>query len=65
MAIGGLSYLTNTFAIVLFPALAARLPDVTVIGGVAELSLCVWLLVVGVNVPKWEEKASARQIGTG
>jgi hypothetical protein len=58
MAIGGLSYLTNTFAVVLFPALAARLPDVTVIGGVAELLLCVWLLVAGVDVPKWKAKAS-------
>jgi hypothetical protein len=63
MAAGGLSYLTNSFALFLSPALAARLPDIMVLGGVAELSLCLWLLVMGVDVPKWEEKASARQIG--
>jgi hypothetical protein len=30
-----------------------------VLGFVAELSLCLWLIVMGVNVQKWEEKASA------
>ena len=65
MAIGGLSYLTNSFAIFLLPTLAARLPDIMVLGVIAELSLCLWLMVVGVNAPKWEEKASAwRMSGT-
>lgn len=62
MAIGGLSYLTDSFVIFLLPTLAARLPDTTVLGGIAELSLCLWLIVMGVNAPKWEEKASAWQI---
>ena len=57
MAIGGLSYLTDSFAGFLSPGLAARLPDVMVLGGVAELSLCLWLMVVGVNASKWKEKA--------
>jgi Domain of unknown function (DUF4386) len=61
MALGGLSYLIDSFAIFLSPALAARLPDVMVLGGVAELSLCVWLMAAGVNALKWEERASARQ----
>jgi len=63
MAIGGLSYLTDSFAIFLLPALAARLPDIMVLGGIAELSLTLWLMVMGVNAPKWKEKASAWQIG--
>jgi hypothetical protein len=62
MAFGGLSYVTNSFAIFLVPTLAARLPDILVLGGIAELSLCLWLMVMGVNVPKWEEKASASRI---
>ena len=62
MAVGGLSYLTDSFAIFLLPMLVARLPDIGIIGGIAELALCLWLLAMGVNVPKWAEKASARQI---
>jgi hypothetical protein len=62
MVIGGLSNVTDSFAIFLLPALAARLPDLGMLGGIAELSLCLWLMVMGVNTPKWEEKASARQI---
>lgn len=49
MALGGLSYLTDSFAIFLAPALAARLPDVMLLGGVAELSLCLWLMAMGVR----------------
>jgi len=49
MAIGGLGYLVNSFASFLSPALAARLPDVTILGGIAELSLCLWLMVMGVK----------------
>jgi hypothetical protein len=29
-----------------------------VLGFLAELSLCLWLLVMGVNVQRWEEQAS-------
>ena len=36
-----------------------------VLGFVAELSLCLWLLVMGVNVQRWKEQASAaRSNGT-
>jgi hypothetical protein len=59
MTIGGVSYLTNSFALFIAPALAARLPDVTLLGGIAELSLTLWLIVMGVNALKWEAKASA------
>lgn len=62
MAIGGLTFLTDSFASFLLPMLAARLPDIGILGGIAELSLTLWLMVMGVNVRKWEEKASARQI---
>jgi hypothetical protein len=62
MAIGGLCYLTNSFANFLSPGFAARLvPYIQLPSGVAELSFCLWLLVIGVNVPKWEKQASAAQ----
>jgi Domain of unknown function (DUF4386) len=31
-----------------------------VMGFLAELSLCLWLIVIGVNAPKWREKANTR-----
>ena len=33
-----------------------------VLGFVAELSLCLWLVVKGVNVQKWEQKANAWRV---
>ncbi len=59
LAIGGLCYLTNSFATFLAPGFAAHLfPYIQVPSGVAELSLCLWLLVIGVNVSRWEKQAS-------
>jgi len=40
------------------PAVANRLfPAILVPAFIGEASLCLWLLVKGVNVEKWEEKA--------
>lgn len=63
MAIGGLSFVANSIVIFLLPTLAARLPDIGMLGGIAELSLCLWLMVMGVNVARWKEKSGAWQIG--
>jgi hypothetical protein len=63
MAIGGLCYLIDSVAILLLPTVAARLPDIQILAGVAELSLSLWLTVMGVNTLKWEEKAKASRIG--
>ncbi|MFZ0960920.1 MAG: DUF4386 domain-containing protein [Terriglobia bacterium] len=58
VAAAGLSYLTNSFADILSPAFAAHLyPYILVPAGVAELSLTLWLLVVGVNAERWKEQA--------
>src|SRR5215469_9565178 len=60
MAIGGVCYLVNSFASFLSPALAAHLvPYIQLPSGVAELSFCMWLLVIGVNAPLWEKQADA------
>ena len=59
MAIAGVCYLVNSFAHFLAPAFAATLfPTLFVPIFVAELSLTLWLIVKGVDVAKWEERAS-------
>jgi hypothetical protein len=59
MQIAGLSYLTNSFTLVLAPALANRLfPAILLPAFVGEASFCLWLLMKGVNVPKWQEQIS-------
>jgi len=60
MAIGGLCYLTNSFANFLSPSFAARLfPYIQLPSGVAELSLTLSLIVIGVNAQRWREQAIA------
>src|SRR5262249_11783497 len=59
LAIRGLSYLIYSFATFLAPGFAAHLvPYIQLPSGVGELSLCLWLLVVGVNVERWKKQAS-------
>jgi Domain of unknown function (DUF4386) len=60
MQIAGLSYLTNSFALILSPSLADRIyPAILLPAFVGEASLCLWLLVKGVNVEKWRSRAGA------
>ena len=60
MQIAGLSYLMDSFALILAPTFANRIfPAVLVPAFVGEASLCLWLLVKGVNVQRWKEQASA------
>ena len=55
MQIAGVCYFTNSFALILFPSVANRLfPAILVPSFIGELSLCLWLLVKGVNVQKWQ-----------
>jgi hypothetical protein len=55
--VAGLCYLTNSFAVLLAPGVAAILfPAILLPAFVAEASLCVWLIVKGVNVAKWNER---------
>lgn len=60
LVIAGACYLINSFAHFLNPAFAATLfPALFVPIFIAELSLTLWLIVKGVNVAKWEERANA------
>jgi hypothetical protein len=55
--IAGLGYLTNSFALILAPSLAARLfPWILLPALPAELGFALWLLVKGVDLPNWTEK---------
>ena len=64
MQIAGLCYLINSFALILAPAFADKLfPAILLPPFIGELSLCLWLLIKGVNVPKWNERVSMRPTG--
>lgn len=59
LALGGFGFVTRNFLLVLAPAYAfdwLLLPTI-----IALLSLALWFLVRGVDVPKWEEKAAIRE----
>jgi hypothetical protein len=57
LAIEGVGYLTNSFTLFLAPGLAARIFPYFAVTGLAEVAFCLWLLVMGVNVPRWQEQA--------
>lgn len=58
LAIGGVGYLINSLANFLSLGIAPHLfPYILLPGFIAETLLCLWLLVKGVDVPKWQEEA--------
>ena len=55
MQIAGVSYLINSFTLLLAPAVADRIfPAILMPAFVGEASLCLWILVKGVNVEGWD-----------
>jgi len=64
LAIDALAYLLYGFAQIVAPGFAAHLvPWTQVPAPVGEGSLCLWLLVVGVNVERWTRRESAASGG--
>ena len=60
--IPGLSYLTSSFALILAPTFADRY--YFVMAGpalIGEASLCLWLLVKGVNVQQWKKQVGVSE----
>ncbi|HTI08118.1 MAG TPA: DUF4386 domain-containing protein [Puia sp.] len=57
ITIAGLCYLTNTFLLIFSPKLEGSLFPILLgpLAFIGEFSLCLWLLIKGVNVKKWNE----------
>lgn len=65
LAIGAVSYLIYSFASFISPEFAAHLvPYIQLPSLVGEGSLCLVLLVIGVNVQRWKGQASGAAIAT-
>ena len=61
LQIAGLSYLTNSFALLLAPSFATSIfPGVLVPAFIGELSVCLWLIIKGVNARQWEQRVKSR-----
>src|SRR5712692_2500099 len=62
LAIAGLSYVSSSLANFLSPAFGALVsPFILPAGIVGEGSLTLWLLLIGVNVPKWQDLTDLRR----
>ena len=60
MQIAGLGYLLDGFSLILSPAFHAMIfPASLMPAFVAELSVCLWLLVKGVNMETWTERTGS------
>jgi hypothetical protein len=55
--IAGLCYLTNSFLLIFSPRLEGLLFPVILgpLAFIAEFSMCLWLIIKGVNMKKWEQ----------
>jgi len=60
LAIAGLCYLISTFRNLVFPVVTLPF-DIQLLSFGAEVVLCLWLIVMGVNPAKWKEKQATEQ----
>ena len=61
LGIEGVGYLVNSFALLLLPEVHARIFSYFMPTAIAEIALCLWLLVMGVNVQRWKEQAATAE----
>ena len=55
LLIAGLCYLISTFRILVFPAISLPF-DIQMLSYAAEVALCLWLIVKGVNAERWKAR---------
>lgn len=61
--LAGIGYLSNSLAMFLFPPLLALLFPYSLLPAfIGESSMSLWMIVKGVNIQKWREKASQKQV---
>jgi len=59
LMIAAVGYLFNRFAVFVAPAFESKIALFVLLpGALAEYSLCLWLIIMGVNVSKWHAKAN-------
>jgi hypothetical protein len=63
MAIGGGGFVARNFAMILAPAYASDIFLMMMFPG--GLIMTAWLLIKGVNVPKWQAKLNASEAAAG
>lgn len=62
LMIEGVAYLANSFTAFIAPGFAQSALAVLMVTGLAEVILCLWLLVIGVDVTNWHaQRRSASQ----
>jgi hypothetical protein len=62
LMIEGVAYWINSFSAFLAPGWASTALGILMVTALAEVALCLWLLAMGVNVPRWREfRASAAE----
>lgn len=60
MLLAGLSYLINSFALILAPSFATILfPAILLPAFVGEFSFCLWMIVKGVNLSAWTQRVGS------
>lgn len=60
VGVAGLAFVANSFLVFAWPALGYAVSDYLVdLDGIGEIVLMLWLLIVGVNAPRWDAAAAA------
>jgi uncharacterized protein DUF4386 len=59
LMLAGVCYMLNSLIDFVAPAIAGYAMALLIVPGIAESSLCLWLLIKGLNVPKWQAAQAA------